>query len=289
MSQTDSSDSYPLPRDNAETIRLNEQHKCLVGAFGFHIHPSIPVAKEEHDFRVADIACGSGIWLTDIATQYPHAQCDGFDISDKQFPASSDLKRDFPDSLRFHVRDATAEGGYGKDFECQFDIVAVRLLHISIAGAQWTRAVQNAIALLKPGGYLQWIDWDPHSARLVQSRPMLEHTAIDQLLGLFKQFLGALDTGATARLPEEMREGGLVDVKSELFALDADAIWREYFLMTITTVMPDAVAKWVGQLPTGAANGKDWAKMKTTAQEEGKQEGLWVRTEMWCHAGKKPL
>ncbi|KAK1807765.1 hypothetical protein LTR12_017887 [Friedmanniomyces endolithicus] len=242
MSQTDSSDSYPLPRDNAETIRLNEQHKCLVGAFGFHIHPSIPVAKEEHDFRVADIACGSG-----------------------------------------------TEGGYGKDFECQLDIVAVRLLHISIAGAQWTRAVQNAIALLKPGGYLQWIDWDLHSARLVQSRPMLEHTAIDQLLGLFKQFLGALDTGATARLPEQMREGGLVDVKSELFALDADAIWREYFLMTITTVMPDAVAKRIGQLPAGAANGKDWAKMKTTAQEEGKQEGLWVRTEMWCHAGKKPL
>ncbi|KAK1809953.1 hypothetical protein LTR12_015673 [Friedmanniomyces endolithicus] len=155
MSQTNSNDSYPLPRDTSETDRLNEQHKCLVGAFTFHIHPSIPVAKEEREFRVADVACGSGIWLTEIAIQYPHAQCDGFDISDKQFPSSSVLTRDFGTRVHFHAQDATAEGGYGKAFEGQFDIVAVRLLHISIAGAQWTRAVQNAVALLKPGGYLQ--------------------------------------------------------------------------------------------------------------------------------------
>ncbi|KAK0774796.1 hypothetical protein LTR59_014746 [Friedmanniomyces endolithicus] len=289
MSQTNSNDSYPLPRDTSETDRLNEQHKCLIGAFGFHIHPSISVTTEKHEFRVADVACGSGIWLTEIAIQYPHAQCDGFDISDKQFPSSSDLTRHFGTRVHFHAQDATAEGGYGKAFEGQFDIVAVRLLHISIAGAQWTRAVQNAVALLKPGGYLQWIDWDPHSAHLVQSRPLVKHAAIDKLLGFFKQFLGALDTGATARLPEEMRTAGLVDVRSELWALDADLGWREYFLKTITTVLPDVIVKRTGQAPGGAGDGMNWAGIKAAAQEEGKQEGLWVRTEMWCHVGKKPL
>ncbi|TKA74166.1 hypothetical protein B0A55_06582 [Friedmanniomyces simplex] len=289
MSQTESNDHYPMPRDTSETARLNAQHKCLVGAFGFHIHPSIPVASEERKLRVADVACGSGIWLTEIATQYPHAQCDGFDISDKQFPAASDLQSSFGDRVHFHAQDATVEGGYGKDFAGHFDIVAVRLLHISIAGAQWTRAVQNAIALLKPGGYLQWIDWDPHSAHLVQSRPLVAHVAMDQLLGIFKQFLSTMDTGATARLPQEMREGGLMDVRSELFALDADPGWREHFLWTITTVMPDVLAKRAGLMPGGAGDGKDWARLKAVAQEEGKQEGLWVRTEIWCHVGKKPM
>ncbi|TKA34617.1 hypothetical protein B0A54_13761 [Friedmanniomyces endolithicus] len=195
------------------------------------------------------------VWLTELATKYPQAQCDGFDISAQQFPTSSDLTRDCGDRVRFHAQDATAEGGYGKDFEGQFDLVAVRLLHISIAGAQWTRA----------------------------------HAAIDKLLGFFKKFLGALDTGATARLPEEMRTAGLADVRSELWALDADLGWREYFLKTITTVLPDVIAKRAGQAPGGAGDGMDWVGIKAAAQEEGKQEGLWVRTEMWCHVGRKSL
>jgi len=98
-----------------------------------------------------------------------------------------------------------------------------------------------------------------------------------------------LDTRATARLPEEMRTAGLADVRSELWALDADLGWREYFLKTITTVLPDVIAKRAGQAPGGAGDGMDWVGIKAAAQEEGKQEGLWVRTEMWCHVGRKSL
>jgi len=122
-----------------------------------HLHGCV---LQEPVVALADVALlRSLVWLTELATKYPHAQCDGFDISDQQFPAASDLTRNFGDRVRFHAQDATTEGGYGKAFEGQFDLVAVRLLHISIAGAQWTRSVQNAVALLKPGGYLQWIDW----------------------------------------------------------------------------------------------------------------------------------
>ncbi|KAK1809954.1 hypothetical protein LTR12_015674 [Friedmanniomyces endolithicus] len=85
-----------------------------------------------------------------------------------------------------------------------------------------------------------------------------------------------MDTGATARLPEEMREAGLVDVRGELWALDADLVWREYFLKTITTVLPDVIAKRAGQSRKGAVDGMDWAGIKAAAQEEGRQEGLWT-------------
>ncbi|KAK5682608.1 hypothetical protein LTS10_005736 [Elasticomyces elasticus] len=284
MSQPSTNDRYPLPRNTSETSRLNEQHKYLVEAFGFHIHPRVPVAHEDSNFKVADIACGSGIWLTEVAAKYPQAQCVGFDISDKQFPSTSDLETNFAKRVQFHALDATAEEGYGVEFEGQFDVVAVRLLHVSIAGAQWTRAVKNAVALLKPSGYLQWLDFDPRSAHVVQSRPLLKRAAIDQLIESFGEFLAATDSGATARLSQEMSESGLVDVQSELFALDVDPGWRKYFLWTMTHVMPDI-------LQARGPNGRDaeeWAKLKADAQEEGEQEGLWIRTEIYCHVGQKP-
>ncbi|KAK5745446.1 hypothetical protein LTR17_001316 [Elasticomyces elasticus] len=60
MSQPNTNDRYPLPRNTSETSRLNEQHKFLVEAFGFHIHPRVPAAHDNSSFKVADIACGSG-------------------------------------------------------------------------------------------------------------------------------------------------------------------------------------------------------------------------------------
>ncbi|KAK3628833.1 hypothetical protein LTR22_022162 [Elasticomyces elasticus] len=284
MSQPNTNDRYPLPRNTSETSRLNEQHKYLVEAFGFHIHPRIPAAHKDRDFKVADIACGSGIWLTEVAAKYPQAQCVGFDISDKQFPAASDLETSFAKRVQFHAQDATAEEGYGAEFRGQFDVVAVRLLHVSIAGAQWTRAVKNAAALLKPNGFMQWQDWSPTSAHVVQSRPLLKRAAIDQLMESFGEFLAATDSGATARLAQEMRESGLVDVQSELFALDVDPGWRKYFLWTMTHVMPDILQ---ARVPKGRA-AEEWAKLKADAQEEAEQEGLWVRTEIYCHVGQKP-
>lgn len=41
-----------------------------------------------------------------------------------------------------------------------YDIVAVRLLSIVLVGEEWESAVKNLITLLKPGGYLQWVDGD---------------------------------------------------------------------------------------------------------------------------------
>ncbi|KAK3641095.1 hypothetical protein LTR56_011541 [Elasticomyces elasticus] len=226
----------------------------------------------------------AGLWLTEVAAKYPQAQCVGFDISDKQFPPASDVETNFAKRVQFHALDATAEEGYGAEFEGQFDVVAVRLLHVSIAGAQWTRAVKNAVALLKPCGYLQWLDFDPRSAHVVQSRPLLKRAAIDQLIESFGEFLAATDSGATARLAQEMRESGLVDVQSELFALDVDPGWRKYFLWTMTHVMPDILQ---ARVPKGRA-AEEWAELKADAQEEGEQEGLWVRTEIYCHVGQKP-
>ncbi|KAK3114875.1 hypothetical protein LTR53_006333 [Teratosphaeriaceae sp. CCFEE 6253] len=275
-----------MASEDSKDRETSETARCLIDAFGFHIHPSIPAdGAQASSMRVADIACGTGIWLTEIATQYPQARCDGFDISSKYFPAPAELKHDFGDKVRFHTCDGTAEGGYGAEFSSQFDVVAVRLFHVSLAGAEWARAVRNAVALLKPGGYLQWIDWDPHSVRLVQSRALMKTMAIAELLAGYRSSLLPLDTGATARLAQELCDSGLDDVRSELFAVDEDPGWREHFLWTIWFLMPDLLAKRAQRGPHGSADAGDWL---SPAEEEAKQAGMWVRTEMWCHVGRKP-
>lgn len=39
-----------------------------------------------------------------------------------------------------------------------FDLVAIRFVSAATTRSEWTRAVDNILTLLKPGGYLQWID-----------------------------------------------------------------------------------------------------------------------------------
>jgi ubiquinone/menaquinone biosynthesis C-methylase UbiE len=66
---------------------LNEQHFRLEKSFGFLVHPAIPLDKNKSGIRIADIATGTGIWLTEAARGFPESwQFDGFDISSAQFP-----------------------------------------------------------------------------------------------------------------------------------------------------------------------------------------------------------
>ncbi|KAK5120474.1 hypothetical protein LTR85_006129 [Meristemomyces frigidus] len=208
MTDSHPADSYALPRDAPETARLNEQHEYLTKAFGFLIYPS--TSSDNPDLRVADIACGSGVWLTDVAARFPFARCDGFDISGDQFPSSRQLEENgLAERVRFHVHNAADPTGVGAAFAGAFDVVAVRLMHIDILGAQSDQAVKNAVALLKPEGYLQWIDWDPLTAHLVQTTPLVPRSGKDELLTGFRAFLATRHTASTARLPQMMRSKGL--------------------------------------------------------------------------------
>lgn len=139
-------DLYGLPRDATETWRLNEQHAFLTKVFTFLVHPSISMNAES--LRVADVSCGSGVWLTDVARHYPYTKCDGFDISSSQFPRAEELQSTFGHRVNFHVRDAADASGPGNEFVGVFDVVAVRLMHINIVGDQWERAVRNAVSML---------------------------------------------------------------------------------------------------------------------------------------------
>ncbi|EMC98031.1 hypothetical protein BAUCODRAFT_54869, partial [Baudoinia panamericana UAMH 10762] len=160
---------------------LNEQHDWLIDQLGFRIHPMIPVPNaEEGALRIADIACGTGVWLLDLAKQYPQAQLDGFDIDAVGFPATRGQEDHH--RVNFHLADALAESGFGSKFESKFDIVQIRLVYLALKGSEmWVRMASNAAALLKPGGYLQWIEEHAQDLKVVQRKPGVKRAAIDQI------------------------------------------------------------------------------------------------------------
>ncbi|KAL2849746.1 hypothetical protein BJX68DRAFT_275966 [Aspergillus pseudodeflectus] len=152
---------YPLARDEAESARLNAQHKLLVDIVGGPIDKSIPL---ENIASVADVGTGTGIWLLDAKTHLanhspsPNPSLNpytlhGFDISAAQFLPSPethgitlsvhDILRPFPIAHRE-----------------RYDLVHVRMLVSALKVDEYEVAVRNLVAVLKPGGYLQWTDLD---------------------------------------------------------------------------------------------------------------------------------
>ena len=122
---------------------------------GSLLHPNIPYASFSHPLKIADVATGTGIWAADLARQLPPtAHVDGFDISDAQFPPSAQR----PGNLSLH-------GGFDvfkpvpQEFRGIYDVVHIRLL-ILVIDKDPTEVVKNLVAMLKPGGYLQWSDID---------------------------------------------------------------------------------------------------------------------------------
>lgn len=281
-------DTYGLPRDANETRRLNEQNQNLLRTYGgYHIHPRIDTNKSA--LRVADVSCGSGIWLTEVAQLLHQADCHGFDISAAQFPPHEELdQQGLSSRVQFHTRDAADPSGPGEAYEGIFDIVNIRLMHINLIGSQWDQAVKNAVTMLKPGGYLQWQDWNCTTARLAQTRPGVKHQAMDELFEGFMEFIMTRDTAQTERIGEMMISEGLVDVSRETFILD-----REH---DPTRGLSGNLFQVVGNIIRGSLvgrKGSKWteervAKLESELPAELEENAVFARADAWWFVGQKP-
>ncbi|KAL3472042.1 hypothetical protein BJX99DRAFT_12255 [Aspergillus californicus] len=146
------SEIYPLGRDKAESSRLNDQHKLIMDIVGGPIDKTVPL---DNVSSVADVATGTGVWLWDAQRVLnAHSAQDryyhGFDISDAQFPSTHGIELSVQDVLK----------PFPSEHHNRYDLVHVRLLVAAITQSQTEAAVSNLMTILKPGGYLQWIEVD---------------------------------------------------------------------------------------------------------------------------------
>lgn len=140
-----SSEVYMLPRDTAESKRLEWQHWWMKAiSYGNLLHQTIPVTPAR---AVADVATGTGAWIRDAASSWvslggkEHTEFVGFDISSAQFPQVN------PPNLQFHVHDATQP--FPQEYRDKFDIVNIRLVSYAIRVEDLQNLVQNIADILR--------------------------------------------------------------------------------------------------------------------------------------------
>ncbi|KAF2641440.1 S-adenosyl-L-methionine-dependent methyltransferase [Massarina eburnea CBS 473.64] len=182
--------------DIGSAARFYMQHWMWVSETGFLIHPHVPLNRE--NLKIADIACGTGIWLVDLAKKVPEtSQLDGFDISSAHFPPREWL----PQNINLSILDASApllDQLVGK-----YDIVHIGRIVFFIRNEDPSIFLKNFIKLLKPGGYLCWDELDAGAMRPVPVSSSVQHPFCDKMdrfgrawftaHGLSSNWVGTLD------------------------------------------------------------------------------------------------
>lgn len=220
---------------------MNEQHFRLEKSFGFLIHPAIPLDRTNPEFKIADIATGTGIWLTEAARHLPPTwKFDGFDISSAQFPSPSDL----PSNVSFHEQNALQP--FPERCHGYYDVIAVRLLHVALGNDDWEKVCNNLKHCLsectphcsqfsilhsykiEPGGYLQWIEPDlsPSGWKTISLVPSAPKDALERAIATLHK-LGQLtgkDYSSQRRLASLLEAEGFQDIQHDVMAVDREDV-----------------------------------------------------------------
>ncbi|KAG9247445.1 S-adenosyl-L-methionine-dependent methyltransferase [Calycina marina] len=188
---------------------MSQSQECNPTTLGFLIHPNIP--NPSAATKIADIGAGSGAWLLSVAKLLPATtQLGGFDVSFTAFPPSQIRAS----NVTFMVHDMLFP--FPPSEPGTYDIVSVRFVSVSSTRSDWARAIQNLSTLLKPGGWLQWIDSCNFS--LYNSTPGTSRAACQEMYDVLEPL----------RMKEDIVIGmlmkgvdmDLVDVHEDVFSTD---------------------------------------------------------------------
>lgn len=164
---------YMLDRNYIASARLNCQYYLWKASLKFNIHPSIP--NPGQDARVADVATGTAIWLTEVAQELPNVQLDGFDIDLTQ----ASPKEWLPSNIR--LRHLNILDDIPDDLQGKYDIVHVRLLVLVVENSDPRPIIRNLVKMLKPGGYLQWDELNSPGCQIKTIDTSLQTPALQEL------------------------------------------------------------------------------------------------------------
>jgi len=143
---------YYIPNDEEEQLRQQMLHGVYLHLLDNEL-TTVPLQNPE---KILDIGTGTGEWAMAMADEFPDAEVIGTDIAKIQ-PSAAPL------NVYFEIDDAEEDGGWTWP-ENEFNLVHFR----SLAGAftDWSHIYRESFRVLKPGGWVEVIDFDNHSAFL---------------------------------------------------------------------------------------------------------------------------
>jgi 2-polyprenyl-3-methyl-5-hydroxy-6-metoxy-1,4-benzoquinol methylase len=129
-------------------VMAEDSGQTVVAALAEHILPLVPGLEQalERGIDVADVGCGRGRALLELARRFPNSRFTGYDFSEEAIAHArrSAAERGL-DNVRFEVRDAAAI-----DLENAFDwVTTFDAIHDQ---AQPDRVLRNICRMLRPNG-----------------------------------------------------------------------------------------------------------------------------------------
>lgn len=146
-----------MPVDEVEMERLQLQHQVFLRLSG-GVLTSVSL---DTPTKILDIGTGKGDWAMAIADLYPEAEVIGTDIAKVQPTA-------VPPNCFFEIDDAEDESGW-TFAEDDFDLIHLR--NMSGAFEDWDHIFAETLTHLKPGGWIEVLDFDEHKGMLSRFDP----------------------------------------------------------------------------------------------------------------------
>ncbi|KAK4106068.1 hypothetical protein N658DRAFT_482011 [Parathielavia hyrcaniae] len=220
---------YFLPIDQTEQTRQYVIHQVFLKVFDLEL-TTVPLDNPRY---ILDVGTGIGEWAIGMAEKYPQCEVFGTDIAPIQPTAQ------VPFNVEFHIENAEEEWIRPAN---TVDLVHFR--NMEGAFSNWPFVYSQAFACLKPGGWIEVVDWED----LFADRNFLsffpEGSAPRTLIG------AVLEAAALAGKPHDSRhlvvggggmlaEAGFVDVRETVYDLGIgsreSSSYGKFWLFSIVT------------------------------------------------------
>ncbi|KAI1572628.1 methyltransferase type 11 protein [Pyrenophora tritici-repentis] len=152
----------PVAIDDREESRLTAQHELMCEIFGDRLFsPRIPVADPR---AILECGYGGGDWAVQCAEEFEDCEVTAIDI----FPMPVTDQPDNLELIGYNLNDPLRDP---EVFQAnQYDLIHSRFVFPGIKTARWARYIRDMRLLLRPGGWVQIVEYIPiiqsHNGRL---------------------------------------------------------------------------------------------------------------------------
>jgi ubiquinone/menaquinone biosynthesis C-methylase UbiE len=266
---------YIFPKQVSESDRLDLQHYLLRLAFGGNSRAPLRQPR-----KVLDVACGTGLWLRELAREFPQAHLIGLDKDlGYALAAKSRLEQRGQALPQVHFLQADVLQPLPLEDE-QFDFTHARLLGGFLPIARWPALVRELARVTRPGGYIELVE---------NELPQCPSLAVQAMLKLSLPLLEryGLHTGVGPFLEQYLRQAGLVRVQQRRVVLGTGQEARRQQQLICADLIAGTESFQTTALKTGLATQVQYQTMLEDYRRELPSAGVtWAYT---CAYGMKPL
>lgn len=273
------------------SARLHLQHLVIQNTLGYLLEPTIEqsLPPSQSKLKVADLACGNGIWLIDLDSYFAKnnisAQLDGFDVNPVYLPDASFL----PESISLQQLDILATP-LPAELVGVYDVVHIRAFISALPDGNMAPLLSTALALLKPGGYLQWEE-TRGDKWTVEAPPQVSKLASESIVQLLQQSLKAkgISNDWVDVLDKHLDRFGFQDTRLLVQPKRKQDYkgWTEDYLMSwdeTTELFPPK-----SQAPNAPFTREAWIDLFTSVIKETEQGVVIHQDNVITAVGRKPL